>query len=221
MVIVFFFLQFQFAQFPLLWKRTSCCVFRRERRVAGSLADGNAERQEDEAAEVACGISNKQTWELIKLKGPFIGQAAAQGPRLPYYMSTFPSGACVRVERRTLSAASPAQTHILNYDLQMRNGSLIQFMNYVVVMATLIKNRPLLSASNNVSAELRCMVGAARRAARVSAGQNHRAISVLPVSSRLIMSAVQQSHTLRRARTHTNRHTHTQAQLKKKLRVRC
>lgn len=177
--------------------------------------------------KVACSISNKQTWELIKLKDPFIGQAAAQGPRLPYYMSTFPSGACVRVEwsvRRTLSAASPAQTHILNYDLQMRNGSLIQFMNYVVVMATLIKNRPLLSASNNVSAELRCMVGAARRATRVSAGQNHRAISVLPVSPRLIMSAVQQSHTLRRACTHTQTnkqtHTHTGA-AQKKLRVRC
>lgn len=141
---MFFFLQSQFAQFLVLETHLMLHLPLWVQSCRG-LADGNAERQEDEAAEVACNISNRQTWELIKLKGPFIGQAASQGPRLPYYMSTFPSGACVRVERsvrRTLSAASPAQTHILNYDLQMRNGSLIQFMNYVVVMATLIKNRP-------------------------------------------------------------------------------
>lgn len=43
--------------------------------------------------------------------------------------------------RSSFSQASPPQTHILNYVLQMTNGSLIQFMNYVVVMVTLIKKQ--------------------------------------------------------------------------------
>lgn len=40
--------------------------------------------------------------------------------------------------KRSLSS-EPFLKHILNYDLQMTNGSLTQFMNYVVVMVTLIK----------------------------------------------------------------------------------
>jgi len=43
--------------------------------------------------------------------------------------------------RSAVSKASAPQTDILNYDLQMTNGSLIQFMNYVVVMVTLIKKQ--------------------------------------------------------------------------------
>lgn len=57
---------------------------------------------------------------------------------------------CVSVHKTTpeiiagcssFSPSGPPQTHILNYDLQMTNGLLIQFMNYVVVMVTLIKKQ--------------------------------------------------------------------------------
>lgn len=63
------------------------------------------------------------------------------------------NGACLWMylcAKKTSSWGSPQQTHTLNYDLQMRTGCLIQFRNYVVVMATLIINRPVLSASLNL-----------------------------------------------------------------------
>lgn len=61
-------------------------------------------------------------------------------------------GRVVRIAQRiALFFPTPSQIHILNYDLQMTNRSLIQFMNYVVVMVTLIKKQvPSLGAEHCV-----------------------------------------------------------------------
>lgn len=50
---------------------------------------------------------------------------------------------------KTTAAFLKLHKHNLNFDLQMTNRLLMQFMNYVVVMVTLIKNRPRFFAAMN------------------------------------------------------------------------
>ena len=164
-------------------------------------------------------------------KGPLIRLAKSKGPLLRIRTRTrtrtcqrFWSGlmffgrSCCRRRhwgywQATALSLQPALSKHTSRITQMTNGPLIQFMNYVVVMVTLIKKQAPLSHPNIVFVELRCTMGAAHRAAWVSAGQSESKILVLPVTQWFIMSAMQQSHALRR----TDRQWPTDKQWRVKL----